>query len=41
MSTAYVKGDAVHSASPYILWTLTRRGGDWEITRKLFRFRVP
>ena len=41
MSTSYVKGTAVHSAKPYVLWTLSRRSGDWEITRKLYQLRVP
>jgi hypothetical protein len=41
VSTAHEKGDVIHSTERYVLWTLSRRSGDWKITNLCYDLGLP
>jgi len=41
VTTAYNSGPITHSIDRYVLWTLSREAGDWQITNMIFNFGLP
>jgi len=39
--TTYAKGDVTHSTERYVLWTMSRRSGDWKITNMCYDLGLP
>jgi len=40
LTTTHEKGDAAHSTNRYVLWTLSRRTGDWKITNMCYNIGI-
>ena len=40
LTTTYEKGDAAPSIDRYVLWTLSRRTGDWKITNMCYNIGI-
>lgn len=40
LTTTHEKGDVAHSTDRYVLWTLSRRTGDWKITNMCYNIGI-
>ncbi|MEW6752870.1 MAG: hypothetical protein AB1505_18105 [Candidatus Latescibacterota bacterium] len=41
VATRHLRGDAVHTAQRYVLWTLGREGGEWKVTNVCYNVGLP
>ena len=41
LSTRHKNGDVTHSLDRYVLWTLSRRSGNWKITNVVYNIGLP